>query len=96
MRSSRILPALSRPIWFSFALCAAVATGVGTFVVAQDSQKAQMAAFAKAPLVPLPPQPKGVPFPTEAWPKGEMPEPAARVVKTQFDQAFGNSKSTMG
>jgi arginine-tRNA-protein transferase len=55
-----------------------------------------MAAYAKAPLVPLPPQPKGVPFPTEAWPKGQAPEAAARVIKTQFDQAFGNAKSPMG
>ena len=96
MRPSRNLLALSRPVWFGLAFCAAIATGVGTYVVAQDSQKAQMAAYAKAPLVPLPPQPKGVPFPTESWPKGEAPEAAARVIKTQFDQAFGNANSPMG
>ena len=96
MRPSRNLPALSRPVWFGLALCAAIATGVGTYVVAQDTQKAQMSAYAKAPLVPLQPQPKGVPFPTEAWPTGQAPEAAARVIKTQFDEAFSRSDSPMG
>ncbi|MFM1976141.1 MAG: hypothetical protein RL145_987, partial [Pseudomonadota bacterium] len=96
MRPSRNFPTLSRPVWLGLAVCAAIATGLGTFVVAQDSQKAQMAAYAKAPLVPLPPQPKGVPFPTEAWPRGEAPEAAAQVIKTQFDKAFNDSSSPMG
>ena len=96
MRPSRNFPTLSRPVWLGLAFCATVAAGLGTYVVAQDGQKAQMAAYAKGPLVPLPPQPKGVPFPTEAWPRGQAPEAAARVIKTQFDQAFNNSDSPMG
>jgi CubicO group peptidase (beta-lactamase class C family) len=96
MRPSRNFPTLSRPVWLGLAFCATVAAGLGTYVVAQDGQKAQMAAYAKGPLVPLPPQPKGVPFPTEVWPRGQAPEAAARVIKTQFDQAFNNSDSPMG
>ena len=54
MRPSRNFPTLSRPVWLGLAVCAAVAAGLGTYVVAQDGQKTQMAGYAKAPLVPLP------------------------------------------
>lgn len=40
-------------------------------------------------LPPLPPQPLGVPWPTEAWPEGEVPGAAAAAVGARLDYAFG-------
>lgn len=46
-------------------------------------------------LVPLPPQPAGVPFPTEAWPEADLTEhlggSSADTVRTVVDDAFAES-----
>jgi CubicO group peptidase (beta-lactamase class C family) len=85
-----------RTILVSFALLGGLSlTGWG-YVKAQDSSKASMEAFAKAPLVPLRPQPAGVPFPTVTWPTGAPPATAAPVIKAQFDKAFGGQIKEIG
>src|SRR5947209_11895225 len=44
-----------------------------------------------APLVPLPPQPSDVPWPTEAWPMGPLP---ATVNKATLDAALSVTTRT--
>jgi CubicO group peptidase (beta-lactamase class C family) len=65
-------------------------------VIAQDASKATVANIASRPLVPLPPQPVGVPFPTTQWPRGNPPAAAAPVIKAQFDKAFGGQIKEIG
>jgi CubicO group peptidase (beta-lactamase class C family) len=74
---------------------AVIGTGL-SLVQAQNGTKAAVAAIAAAPLVALPPQPAGVPFPTTTWPKGTPPAAAADVIKTQFDLAFGGKIKEIG
>jgi CubicO group peptidase (beta-lactamase class C family) len=78
------------------ALLAVVAGGAWGVVGAQDAAKANMAAIAAAPLVPLKPQPAGVPFPTTEWPRGTAPAAADAIIKTQFDKAFGGQIKEIG
>jgi CubicO group peptidase (beta-lactamase class C family) len=42
-------------------------------------------------LVPLPPQPAGVPWPTETWPEGELAPSAARALVPLLDEAFDDA-----
>jgi CubicO group peptidase (beta-lactamase class C family) len=65
-------------------------------VNAQDSAKANMAAIAASPLVPLKPQPAGVPFPTTQWPRGPAPASVDAIIKSQFDKAFGGQIKEIG
>jgi CubicO group peptidase (beta-lactamase class C family) len=74
-------------------LCSLAGWGL---VQAQDGNKATMTALAKAPLVPLRPQPAGVPFPTTAWPKGTPPAAAAPIITAQLDKAFGGQLKEAG
>ncbi|GBF59236.1 6-aminohexanoate-dimer hydrolase [Candidatus Phycosocius bacilliformis] len=86
----------SRKIWFGLALASSMALGLAGLVVAQDSRKVDMAAAAKAGLVPLPPQPAGVPFPTDTWPRGPLPSAASPVIQRQLDAAFLRTDGPMG
>lgn len=65
-------------------------------VIAQDSAKANMAAVAGAPLVPLKAQPAGVPFPTTQWPRGQAPIATEAIIKSQFDKAFSGQIKEIG
>lgn len=48
-------------------------------------------------LPPLPPQPAGVPWPTEAWPEGEPPSACAARLAARLDYAFGpDSRDDLG
>lgn len=86
----------TRTIFTSLALLV-LATGAGwSLVQAQDGSKTAMAPLAKAPLVALPPQPTGVPFPTSAWPKGAAPSQATPIIQAQFDKAFGGQIKEIG
>jgi CubicO group peptidase (beta-lactamase class C family) len=67
-----------------------------SLVQAQDGQIATQVALAKAPLVPLKPQPANVPFPTADWPKGSVPAPIQAIIKSQFDKAFGGQIKEIG
>ncbi len=78
------------------ALCVVVFGAGWGLVQAQDSTKQTMAALAKAPLVPLRPQPAGVPFPTTQWPKGNAPVAAQAIIQSQFDKAFGGQIKEIG
>ena len=74
-----------------------LATGAGwSLVQAQDGAGPAIEALAKAPLVTLPPQPAGVPFPTIAWPKGTAPSAATPIIQAQFDKAFGGQIKEIG
>jgi CubicO group peptidase (beta-lactamase class C family) len=73
----------------------ALATGL-SLVHAQDGAKVVAAELASAPLVPLPPQPKGVPFPTTTWPRAEPTAQIAPVLKRQFDAAFSGQIKEIG
>jgi len=42
-------------------------------------------------LVPLPPQPDGVPWPTTAWPQGDPPQCVAAELETQLDRVCDGS-----
>jgi CubicO group peptidase (beta-lactamase class C family) len=77
-------------------LIAILVAGTYGFVRAQDGAKANMAAIAAAPLVPLRAQPAGVPFPTTAWPKGPAPAAAQAIITSQFDKAFGGQIKEIG
>ena len=83
-------------IFVSLVLFGLVAGAGWGFVQAQDGGRASMAAFAKAPLVPLRAQPTGVPFPTTQWPKGEAPTAAIPIIQSQFDKAFGGQIKEIG
>lgn len=79
----------------SLALAGCIVGGLG-FVQAQENSKTAPAALAKAPLVPLPPQPRGTPFPTTQWVIAAPPAPAAPIIKAQFAKAFGNQIREIG
>jgi CubicO group peptidase (beta-lactamase class C family) len=88
---------LSRPLCLGLGIVLAVSGGIGfSLVHAQNGAGANMAALAKAPLVPLLPQPAGVPFPTTTWPRGAPPTAAAPVIESQFDKAFGGQIKEIG
>lgn len=42
-------------------------------------------------LVPLPAQPPGVPWPTEAWPEGELPAGVEKALEPLLEQAFDDA-----
>jgi CubicO group peptidase (beta-lactamase class C family) len=88
----------TRPrIFFPLLAIAALALATGwSLVQAQDSSKVVVTALANAPLVPLPPQPKGVPFPTTAWPKAAPSADVAPIIKRQFEAAFGGQIKEIG
>ena len=65
-------------------------------VQAQDAKKANATARAAQPLVPLQPQPVGVPFPTTTWPRGQAPAATQAVIEAQFNKAFGGQMSALG
>ena len=96
MRPSRYFNVRPATVGMGLLLTTLVGLGFGTFVMAQDSAKTQMAAYAKAPLVPLPAQPAGVAFPTQAWPRGEASAATQKIIDAQFDQAFGSTNTPMG
>jgi CubicO group peptidase (beta-lactamase class C family) len=73
-----------------------MAAGTYGYVQAQGGAKATMASIAAAPLVPLPPQPAGVPYPTTQWPKGPAPASAQAVINAQFEKAFGGQIKEIG
>jgi CubicO group peptidase (beta-lactamase class C family) len=71
----------------------------GVWLVAGGSATAQTEAASPAPaasLVPLRPQPAGVPWPTEAWPTGQLPSEAGAAVTAQLDQAFATADGPAG
>lgn len=47
-------------------------------------------------LVPLAPQPAGVPWPTQAWPEGTLPAQAAAAVSAELDGLFASSDGPRG
>ena len=48
-------------------------------------------------LVPLPPQPEGLAWPTQGWETGEIPEETAALVQPLIDQAMaGRLEDEMG
>ena len=96
MRPSRFFNVRPATVGMGLLLTTLAGLGLGTFVVAQDSTKAQMAVYAKAPLVPLPAQPDGVAFPTEAWPRGQASSATQKIIDAQFDQAFKSTDTPMG
>lgn len=58
------------------------------------AQKAPPPAFA---LAPLPPQPVGVPFPGETWPRGELSAGVdGAALRTQIEGAFGDAFPALG
>jgi CubicO group peptidase (beta-lactamase class C family) len=70
-------------------------SGLG-LVQAQNAVRAAQAGPDKVALVPLPPQPVGVPFPTEDWPRAAPAKPIEAIITRQFDQAFGQPNGPMG
>jgi CubicO group peptidase (beta-lactamase class C family) len=93
----RIFPRLSvRTTTLLVGMVAVLAAGAYGIVSAQDSAKANMAAIAATPLVPLRAQPAGVPFPTTQWPTGPAPAAAQPIITSQFDKAFGGQIKEIG
>jgi CubicO group peptidase (beta-lactamase class C family) len=86
----------TRTFFTSLALLVFAAGAGWSLVQAQDGARPAMAALAKAPLVALPPQPAGVPFPTVTWPKGTAPATATPIIQAQFDKAFGGQIKEIG
>lgn len=96
---------MRRLLFASLALGAIAAAGLGALAVAQSSATAEAAAPAvpagvigpvAADLVPLPPQPAGVPWPTAAWPTGTLPPDAAARIDAILDTAFDQPNPDLG
>ncbi len=51
---------------------------------------AALAEARSAPLVPLPGQPEGVPWPTDEWPEGSAPDGAGRALEELLDELLAD------